>query len=100
VVTWKDGGPAEIPIPDDDPQSLGSIGPSGDFYDYVESLEGTATTAELQAEIKAIYLVGIINYETVFAQNFRTTNFRFFIGGDAGCEGKEMFADLEGNDAT
>ena len=55
---------------------------------------------------KAVYLVGIISYETVFSQSPHITNFRYYIGGDAPPEpfmpGKkgELQADAEGNDAT
>ena len=32
---------------------------------------------------KAVYLVGMITYETVFSQSPHITNFRYYIGGDA-----------------
>ena len=46
------------------------------------------------------YLVGTIVYDTAFEAPPRTTNFRYYIGGDVGSVGHEMFADSEGNDAA
>ena len=49
---------------------------------------------------KAIYLTGVITYDTVF-QKDRTTAFRFYVGGDMDLDSAgEMSADDIGNDAT
>jgi hypothetical protein len=98
VVDWRDEN-TEIPTPDSD-EALGSMAPSGDFYDYFDNIEGEANFDEIKNGTKAIYLVGSIHYDTVFGLGPRITNFRYLIGGTVGCEGHEMYADNTGNDAT
>ena len=92
--------PAEIPIPNR-VETIGSMAPSGDYFEFEEKLEGVASLADVRGGSKADYLVGTIIYDTVFETGRRrTTDFRYYIGGDMGCEGHEMYADSEGNDAT
>ena len=99
VVDWVNGKPADIPLPNQ-VQTVGSMAPSGDYFEFDEKIEGSATQVDIANGIKAIYLVGTIVYDTAFETARRTTDFRYYIGGDVGCVGHEMFADSKGNDAT
>jgi hypothetical protein len=76
------------------------MAPNGDFFEFDEKLEGKATFEEIKSGRKAIFLTGNIIYDIVFGSSRHATNFRFYIGGDEGCDGSEMFAASEGNDAT
>jgi hypothetical protein len=76
------------------------MAPNGDYFEFKEKLEGAAALAEIGNGNKAIYLVGTIIYDTAFETDKRTTYFRYYIGGDMGCSGTEMFADSDGNDAN
>jgi hypothetical protein len=98
VVDWN-GDDTEIPIPKRK-EHLGSMAPRGDFYDFQDELEGTATLAEIKTGSKAIFLVGTIQYDIVYEPHGRITNFRYLIGGDMGGDGDEMYADDDGNDST
>jgi hypothetical protein len=98
VVDWVDGKPAAIPIPDR-VETIGSMAPNGDFFEFEIDIEGIATEDEIKQGTKAIYLTGNIVYQTVFDRALRVTNFRYYIGGDQGYE-TEMLADSLGNDAT
>ncbi len=98
VVDWN-GASTEIPTPRPVPIAMGSMAPMGDFFENDAELEGIATLEEIQSGVKAIYLVGAITYFDVF-QEARSTRFRYYIGGDMGCEGDEMFAGDGGNEAT
>jgi hypothetical protein len=97
VVDWAEAS-REILTPGI-PLPMGSMAPSGDFFENNAHLEGAATADEIRSGVKAIYLVGTIKYVDVF-QEARSTRFRYYIGGDMGCEGEEMFADDNGNEAT
>jgi hypothetical protein len=101
AVDWNDGNP-EIPVVDADYlQSLGTLAPNGDYIDSEDSITtNEATVEEMRSSTKAIFLVGEITYETVFDKNPRVTDFRYLIGGHVGLEGKDMFADHDGNDST
>ena len=58
-----------------------------------------ATEDELENCSKAIYLVGKISYDTVFAKGL-TTDFCYRVGGDMGWDGPgQMNADETGNHA-
>jgi hypothetical protein len=98
VVDWKDGRPSEIPIPDR-VETIGSMAPNGDFFEFEIEIDGSAAIDEITQGTKAIYLTGNIVYETVFDKALRITNFRYYVGGDQGYE-TEMLADTDGNDAT
>jgi hypothetical protein len=98
VVDWN-GASLEIPTPPAASIVMGSMAPSGDFFENDVDLEGEATLEEIRSGVKAIYLVGTITYFDVFRQA-RSTRFRYYIGGDMGCDGGEMFADDSGNEAT
>ena len=76
------------------------MAPSGDYFEFEEKIEGDATLEEIGNGNKAIFLVGNIVYDTVFEDDRRITNFRYYIGGDVGAAGDEMSAASEGNDAT
>lgn len=77
------------------------MAPSGDYFEFEEKLEGVASLADVRDGGKAVYLVGTIIYDTAFETGRRrTTDFRYYIDGDMGCEDHEMYADSEGNDAT
>jgi hypothetical protein len=92
---------AEPPVPGA-PEDIGSVGPIGNFFEMVVDAFPiqNATEDELRNGTKAIYLVGTVTYDTVFAKGF-TTNFRYHVGGDIGWEGPgEMDADETGNDVT
>jgi hypothetical protein len=99
IVDWRNGKPVEIPDPNH-VETVGSMAPSGDYFEFEEKIEGVATFADVSNGNKAIYLVGTIIYDTAFETDKRTTYFRYYIGGDMGCSGNEMCADNEGNDAT
>jgi len=106
VVDWNGGNP-EIPVPNH-VETVGSMAPQGDFFDFTEELEGRADFDEIKNGSKAIFLVGSIIYDIVFEPSRRTTDFRYYVGGDMNCDdfgkmnttGGEMFAASEGNDAT
>jgi len=99
IVPWVEGVPVKIDLPED-ADNLGSIGPISDSFDFESTPEGSVSAGDLNDRISAIFLVGRIVYDTVFASGL-TTNFRFYVGGDAGWDGPgEMTADAEGNDAT
>jgi hypothetical protein len=100
----RNGGNPEIPIPVN-VESLGSFAPGGDFLEFEESPNGIVTLAEINEGQKAIFLTGEITYDGVLDSVRRVTNFRYYIGGDVGCDRgrtgeNEMFAAAEGNDAT
>ena len=76
------------------------MAPNGDYFEFDVELEGTATLEEIKEGKKAIYLTGNIVYEIVFKNTLHITNFRYYIGGDQGYDGNEMFADSTGNEAT
>jgi hypothetical protein len=97
AVDWNGGNP-EIPVPANS-EPLGSMAPSGDFFDNESAIENISVD-DVGNGNKAIYLVGTIEYDTIFDAPRRTTAFRYYIGGDAGCEGDELSADNNGNDAT
>lgn len=97
VVDWNDGNPTR-PVPVEIVE-LGSMAPSGDFFDNDPSLDEPVTVEELQNATKAIYLTGSITYNTIFGRNYRT-NFCYYVGGDCPYTGGEMYADNAGNDAT
>jgi hypothetical protein len=102
VVDWN-GGAQEIPIPSQ-VETVGSMAPGGDFFEFEEEPGGSATFNEIEGGTKAIFLVGNIVYDTMF-ETERLTNFRYYIGGDVGCDRgrtgeSEMYATSEGNDAT
>lgn len=99
VIDWNDGSP-KIPTPGPVEVPLGSMAPGGDCFDNEAVLEGSASYEEIRTGRKAIYLVGSITYADVFQDERRRTSFRYYIGGDVGCDGNEMFADDQGNDAT
>ena len=99
VVDWKERHPAEIPTPNH-VETIGSMAPNGDFFEFDEKLEGIAPVVDIRDGNKAIFLLGTIIYDTVFDIGRRTTSFSYYIGGDMGCDGDEMFAASEGNDAT
>jgi hypothetical protein len=100
IVEWNGGNP-KIPSPNH-VETVGSMAPSGDFFEFEEYVEGDATPEEIGTGngTKAIFLVGNILYDTIFEADRRITNFRYYIGGDAGVAGDEMSAASEGNDAT
>jgi hypothetical protein len=110
AVDWNDGDP-EIPelpsykedIDDtDDIELIGSIAPSGDYYEYeVRSSESSsAFVPNIRERNMAIYLVGHIRYATVF-DTHQNTKFCYMVGGTLdGWDSKEMFAADEGNEAT
>lgn len=97
VVEWKGKG-TMIPQPIDG-MPLGSMAPGGDFFDNDPVLADRCNPHDLASGVNAIYLVGIIKYTDVFKVD-RWTRFQYYIGGDVGCIGKEMFADDKGNDAS
>jgi hypothetical protein len=97
VVVWNNGNP-KIPTPSQVTE-LGSMAPGNDFIENESKLTGTPNRGSMLSGLEAIYLVGMITYHDSFGKE-RTTNFRYYIGGDVGCEGTEMYADSEGNDAT
>lgn len=100
AVDWKDGKPSEIPTPDRI-DTIGSMAPNGDFFEFNVKVDGVVTLDEIKQGAKAIYLTGSIVYEIIFGGDLRVTNFRYYVGGDQGYDDeKEMFADSEGNDAT
>jgi hypothetical protein len=99
VVEWNNALP-ELSKRTSASATMGSMAPGGDFFESIVSLEGFASPDELSVGAKAIYLVGEIRYSDVFQSETRRTNFRYYIGGDVGCDGNEMFADEAGNDAT
>lgn len=104
AVAWSNGK-AAAPVPhepdeQDEFEDLGSVGPISDFFEMVDEFQLNATEDELKNCTKAIYLVGKISYDTVFARGL-TTNFRYRVGGDMGWDGSgEMNADETGNHAT
>jgi hypothetical protein len=97
VVDWNDGAPT-IPRPTE-VVVLGSMAPNGDFFDNENVIDGNVTIAELQNETKAVFLVGVVTYDTVFGGPHQT-NFRYYVGGDCAYLGGEMYADDAGNEAT
>lgn len=98
VVDWNEGK-YESPVPTTE-EAIGSMAPNGDYVNFEDKLVGAATEEEIKGGSKAIFLTGTILYDVAFAMDQRVTNFRFYIGGDVGCDGDEMWADSEGNDAT
>lgn len=98
VVDCVGGKAKQLPTPNHTFQ-LGSIGPLTDFYDLADTVSGV-DIATIRDGRRAIYLVGSIVYDTVFAKNLQT-NFCYLVGGDVGWGGDdEMSADESGNDAT
>jgi hypothetical protein len=97
VIEWNDGNLTR-PAPDEAIE-LGSMAPSGDFFDNDPSVDEPVTIEELRNASKAVYLNGWITYETIFGRNHRT-NFCYYVGGDCPYSGGEMYADNAGNDAT
>jgi hypothetical protein len=100
VVDWNDGAPTTpIPAPDDE-QQWGSMAPNGDFVDS----DADEVAFSISSHDDAVYLVGVISYETVFSQTRQTSHFRYYIGGDTspelGVTKGEMSIDAEGNDST
>ena len=79
-------------------ESLGSIAPHGDFIDNDESVE-SVSVADLKSGKRAIFLWGRILYKDVFRCS-RRTDFCYFVGGESGLDGDEMFAYDKGNDST
>jgi integrase len=47
-------------------ETVGSMAPSGDYFEFDQKLEGTATLTDVVKGDKAIYLVGTIVYDTAF----------------------------------
>jgi hypothetical protein len=92
-----------VPVPDSI-EALGSMAPNQDFYELETADELSFNPRGLREAGLAVYLVGIITYDTVFDGPRRATNFRCYIGGDQGDMEEmtrgEMFADTQGNDAT
>jgi hypothetical protein len=76
-------------------EDFGSMAPHGDFFEY-DSEFLNISPLDMRLGERAIYLTGTIEYDTVFEMARRVTNFRYYIGGDMGIEGNEMYAD---NDA-
>lgn len=98
TVDWNEAGTA-VPVPSEPSLALGSMGPVTDFYDLYGSAEN-ATLDEVTDGTKAIYLNGVITYDSVFELGLQSP-FRYYVGGDMGWDGPgEMCADEEGNDAT
>jgi hypothetical protein len=91
--------PLKIPFPTMS-RRLAVWHPNGDFFEFDEKLEGVATLDEIKNGHKAILLSGTVVYSTVFAVPRRETNFRYYVGGDMGCEGDQLFAASDGNDAA
>ena len=96
-VPWN-GGNTVLPTSTRRTQ-LGSMAPNGDFVDNEDIVDKIDVT-DLRNGNTAVYLVGTIAYDTVFRMRRRVTNFRYYVGGDMGLDGNEMYADDMGNDAT
>ena len=75
------------------------MGPSGDFIEEDADFEELVDMADLEAERKAIFLVGRIDYQDVF-RGRQTTDFCFCFMGKLSAEGEQMSAYDEGNDST
>ncbi len=99
TIDWNNGAPV-TPSPSTEWIPLGSMAPGGDFLENEIAPDTPAIRDEIIAGLKAISLVGKITYLDVFKKERRETNFCFYIGGDVGCDGNEMYADDEGNNAT
>lgn len=99
VVSWNSGRPKIPPIPIES-DALGSMAPRGDFYEKTCVLENSCLYSEIEDGTKALYLVGRISYYDTLSSTLRNTDFRYYIGGSAGCAGDEMFADDGGNVST
>lgn len=102
VVDWNDGDPEipELTFDVDDIELLGSIAPSGDYYEYeVRSPEIIDFSTLVRDSTRAVYLVGDVSYATVFDTD-QSTKFRYMIGGTVGWDSDEMFVGDEGNEAT
>src|SRR5262249_37082229 len=99
AVRCKDDlSPDHEPIPDQD-YSLGSIAPHTDFYELDPKVENVNLDSITNGAI-AIYLVGMITYDTVFNPGC-VTNFRYLVDKDTGWKAEdEMSADESGNAAT
>jgi hypothetical protein len=98
VVDWNNGVP-QIPIPNE-VETLGSMAPREDFFWLEQKADIAADRASIEGGTRAIFLVGTIVYEVAFEIRARETNFSYYIGGDAGTNGKQMLASSIGNDAT
>jgi hypothetical protein len=116
VVDWNGGKPA-LPTPgENETDILGSMGPREDYFeaelddpkDKTKRIDLTITpnadpTVKSTPATKALFLVGTIKYKTVFGSDDRTTDFRYYIGGDVNFDfdvGGGMSADKDGNEAT
>jgi hypothetical protein len=99
TVAWNKGIP-EVPTPNR-VQTIGSMAPTGDFFDFEVIPEGDGNVDEIKNGSRAIFLVGTIIYDTVFEMKPRVTNFSYYVGGDVKFDDSdEMSASSEGNNAT
>ncbi len=97
LIAWNDGDPVIPSLENGTELNLGSMAPNGDYYEF----DIPVPLASIVKSNEAVYLVGRITYVDVFDKS-RTTEFRYYIGGDTKFEGPEpeMYADDEGNDST
>jgi len=87
VVDWKDGKPAEIPTPNH-VETIGSVAPSGDYFEFEEKIEGVASVANLRDGSKAIYLVGTIIYRNARRRRDHPANVLFVLIPHLDAEGQ------------
>jgi len=102
AVVWPHAGKPKLrTLGDDDTENLGSMGPRRGNFEKDDDVPFTDTTFEqITSHAKAIFLHGVITYETVFGKSF-STNFRYYVGGDMDWDDDgEMNADEVGNDAN
>ena len=97
AIIWR-GDETKIPTPTS-PVQMGSMAPNGDYYDNEPIVNGRCNLVELSSGVKAIYLVGRVDYIDVFGLK-RWSRFQYYIGGDLGYTSNELYADDKGNDAN
>jgi hypothetical protein len=113
VVDWNGEEPTLRAPGENETDRLGSMGPREDYFDaelegktkqtYLTVTANADPTVKATPASKALFLVGTIKYKTVFGPKDRTTDFRYYIGGDVDFDfkkGGSMNADRNGNDST